>query len=118
MIPKQCLLVALFFSFVFFFKQKTAYEIHRLTGVQTCALPICRVDAGGSPESPASHVHGADQMKTCVSRRSEERRVGKEGRSRWAPAHLKKKQVFIKQLYIHSIDRIHHNYRALSHISR
>src|SRR5690348_13786066 len=25
----------------FFFKQKTAYEIGRVTGVQTCALPIC-----------------------------------------------------------------------------
>src|SRR5260221_11638441 len=26
--------------FFFFFKQKTAYEIHCVTGVQTCALPI------------------------------------------------------------------------------
>ena len=25
----------------FFFKQKTAYEIADVTGVQTCALPIC-----------------------------------------------------------------------------
>src|SRR5256885_11450575 len=30
-------------SFVFF-KQKTAYEITRWTGVQTCALPIYRPD--------------------------------------------------------------------------
>src|SRR5256885_3263990 len=28
--------------FFFFFKQKTAYEITRWTGVQTCALPISR----------------------------------------------------------------------------
>src|SRR5437868_9126836 len=28
---------------IFFFKQKTAYEIRNVTGVQTCALPIlCR----------------------------------------------------------------------------
>ena len=26
--------------FFFFFKQKTAYEIKNVTGVQTCALPI------------------------------------------------------------------------------
>src|SRR5207247_5170099 len=26
---------------LFFFKQKTAYEIPLVTGVQTCALPIC-----------------------------------------------------------------------------
>ena len=26
----------------FFFKQKTAYEIRNVTGVQTCALPICK----------------------------------------------------------------------------
>src|SRR5215204_5831772 len=29
---------------VFFFKQKTAYEIHCVTGVQTCALPISGLD--------------------------------------------------------------------------
>src|SRR5438034_3473557 len=29
-----------FLFFFFFFKQKTAYEIHCVTGVQTCALPI------------------------------------------------------------------------------
>src|SRR5210317_989285 len=28
------------FCFFFFFKQKTAYEILNVTGVQTCALPI------------------------------------------------------------------------------
>src|SRR5690606_40819042 len=29
----------------FFFKQKTAYEIFHVTGVQTCALPILMVTA-------------------------------------------------------------------------
>src|SRR5438034_4005470 len=32
---------------IFFFKQKTAYEIHCVTGVQTCALPILIVIADG-----------------------------------------------------------------------
>ena len=30
----------LVYFFFFFFKQKTAYEIISVTGVQTCALPI------------------------------------------------------------------------------
>src|SRR3546814_7820220 len=30
---------------VFFFKQKTAYELPLVTGVQTCALPICNTSA-------------------------------------------------------------------------
>src|SRR5205809_4737514 len=29
--------------FFFFFKQKTAYEMVAVTGVQTCALPICHL---------------------------------------------------------------------------
>ena len=32
--------------FFFFFKQKTAYEIYKVTGVQTCALPILRFGGG------------------------------------------------------------------------
>src|SRR2546427_9388656 len=32
--------LALILIFFFFFKQKTAYEILTVTGVQTCALPI------------------------------------------------------------------------------
>src|SRR5210317_2193278 len=34
--------VIVLFGCFFFFKQKTAYEISELTGVQTCALPIYR----------------------------------------------------------------------------
>src|SRR6266542_4975314 len=37
------MLVGTYISF-FFFKQKTAYEIATVTGVQTCALPIFRYD--------------------------------------------------------------------------
>src|SRR6056300_1056737 len=38
-------LVVLFWFVFFFFKQKTAYEILNVTGVQTCALPISPVSA-------------------------------------------------------------------------
>src|SRR3712207_8002056 len=43
---------------------------------------------------PHEHVQGrghAPQRRQLHKRRSEERRVGKECRSRWAPYHLKKK---------------------------
>src|SRR5690625_7672194 len=36
--------------------------------------------------------HGIKASEPCVDLRSEERRVGKECRSRWAPAHEKKKR--------------------------
>src|SRR3712207_6930047 len=37
---RRLLFIVIFFVGFFFFKQKTAYEILALTGVQTCALPI------------------------------------------------------------------------------
>src|SRR6184192_2048790 len=43
---------------VFFFKQKTAYEIRLVTGVQTCALPISvpvQVSAGSHAPAEARH---------------------------------------------------------------
>src|SRR5256885_15985755 len=35
---------------------------------------------------------GVDELREAAARRSEEGRVGEEGRSRWAPYHLKKKK--------------------------
>src|ERR1041384_8738930 len=73
----------------FFFQAEDGIRDKLVTGVQTCALPICRRrrcpgnDGGG--RRPAA---GAD--------RSEERRVGKECRSRWSPYHLKKKKKTTK----------------------
>src|SRR5205085_5473256 len=76
-----------FFFFFFFFKQKTAYEILTVTGVQTCALPIWppRRLRRAAPR-------GCLRCRRCARthpcrRRSEERRVGKECRSRWSPYH-------------------------------
>src|SRR2546430_3520826 len=68
-----------------------------VTGVQTCALPICcvhqRLDPGdllrgqrlGMREVEARALR-VDQ-RTLLLDRSEERRVGKECRSRWSPYH-------------------------------
>src|SRR5471032_3685041 len=61
-----------------------------VTGVQTCALPIF---SGPSPQcASAGRVKGrAATAKAMTGWRSEERRVGKECRSRWSPHHSKKK---------------------------
>src|SRR5260221_8020606 len=98
------------FSFFFFFQAEDGIRDHCVTGVQTCALPIFN-DAFGKEEDLAKGIIEAIDMdsyrveKKAVmkialadedaeiepvptdSRRSEERRVGKECRSRWSPYH-------------------------------
>src|SRR5207253_8407524 len=75
----------------FFFQAEDGIRDGHVTGVQTCALPI---SAGAYPDVPAaasamgriiSDVYQPDPARADVYDRSEERRVGKECRSRWAP---------------------------------
>ena len=64
-----------------------------MTGVQTCALPIYVLDDLGLETGLAEHL--PDQLQSRCDDpiegrdldRSEERRVGKECRSRWAQYH-------------------------------
>src|SRR2546429_3619485 len=97
-------------SLVFFFQAEDGIRDVAVTGVQTCALPIyvesgpldlqgARIPHQRLPQdSPAvrgrrqgvgQDVRGRGQERVLggVHRRSEERRVGKEGRSRWSPYH-------------------------------
>src|SRR5258708_16609284 len=97
-------------DFFFFFQAEDGIRDDLVTGVQTCALPICRradiaVDDDGAPTRDAAKtkallpVGGPDYgyKGTCLAMlidllcagltRSEERRVGKECRSRWSPYH-------------------------------
>src|SRR2546430_13214437 len=98
----------------FFFQAEDGIRDLTVTGVQTCALPICGRNAEvGEAEAGVGPGRGADSAfrprRGCSLRgsrsasswptrsvdardRSEERRVGKEGRSRWWPYHLKKKR--------------------------
>src|SRR2546421_4527059 len=98
------LLVSLFF---FFFQAEDGIRDLIVTGVQTCALPISRCRrAARRPERSAPFSRsrrppgeGAERRPrrkaaathpTCrgtAQTRSEERRVGKECRSRWSPYH-------------------------------
>ena len=77
----------------FFFQAEDGIRDWSVTGVQTCALPIWAVQKPGAlpQRKPGSIKSGAlpqRELGSIKSRgRSEERRVGKECRSRWSPYH-------------------------------
>src|SRR5688572_32350458 len=96
------------FSFVFFFQAEDGIRDLTVTGVQTCALPIWPADArvpaagyrgkcfrpawarstgGNAPLSSAQLAARPCEAASARTSRSEERRVGKECRSRWSPYH-------------------------------
>src|SRR6266516_5821986 len=79
----------------FFFQAEDGIRDRTVTGVQTCALPITRSE--GSSCSRRSRA-GRGRSGTAAPARSEERRVGKECRSRWSPHHYKKKLEAIHAL--------------------
>src|ERR1043165_5346202 len=71
----------------FLFKQKTAYEIRPRDWSSECALPIWLGDGDRSPRRRRHLQSGRQIDRPHRSARSEERRVGKECRSRWSPYH-------------------------------
>src|SRR2546429_2289904 len=88
--------------FFFFFQAEDGIRDVAVTGVQTCALPISRIVR--QPRKPhglrargndalievdalrAARAHHFEYVRAHEPR-SEERRVGKECRSRWSPYH-------------------------------
>src|SRR6267378_5720322 len=75
---------------LFFFQAKDGIRDLYVTGVQTCALPISTTPPSATSSS-AGNITGWTFPNIWTSWRSEERRVGKECRSRWSPYHYKKK---------------------------
>src|SRR5262249_58725471 len=72
----------------FFFQAEDGIRDWSVTGVQTCALPIWEVLCGDEQKLPKIMIVGLVTKWRCSCQpRSEERRVGKECRSRWAPYH-------------------------------
>src|SRR2546430_5197075 len=96
----------------FFFQAEDGIRDLTVTGVQTCALPISSgistsdaaiqaalgylkanlVDSTGAFNAPFgpntdSNAWAVQGLNACGIDRSEERRVGKECRSRWSPYH-------------------------------
>src|SRR5690349_22185255 len=102
-------IVAPFLFFFFFFQAEDGIRDLYVTGVQTCALPIStiinrllassmdsRETSSNFPPNPifgARHAKSSREPPVMVTRkarmniRSEERRVGKECRSRWSQDH-------------------------------
>src|SRR2546430_8043866 len=92
---------------VFFFQAEDGIRDLTVTGVQTCALPISVLGGEAvqrpAPQPRAQAAQGAslrddalhdavrvlldDVPRQSQALRSEERRVGKECRSRWSPYH-------------------------------
>src|SRR2546427_4918588 len=81
----------------FFFQAEDGIRDLTVTGVQTCALPICigegpsldkalTIDQDGHAVADSQHVYSS-ALRVELDARSEERRVGKECRSRWSPYH-------------------------------
>src|SRR6266850_1260917 len=74
----------------FLFQAEDGIRDYKVTGVQTCALPIC---CGWNCGPTRRAIRNPKPLPTkesgLVSERSEERRVGKECRSRWSPYHYK-----------------------------
>src|SRR2546430_7058927 len=95
--------------FFFFFQAEDGIRDLTVTGVQTCALPICTVatplgqqingvenmlymssqsTGDGRLTITVTFRIGTDlNVAQMLTQRSEERRVGKECRSRWSPYH-------------------------------
>src|SRR5690606_39629097 len=80
----------------FFFQAEDGIRDFHVTGVQTCALPISILPLEGlgiTDQPSSSHVRDVIQkirdsgIRAIFAEnvRSEERRVGKECRSRWSP---------------------------------
>src|SRR5256886_5823852 len=99
-------------TYFFFFQAEDGIRDLTVTGVQTCALPISPFQATLVPDLPVGAMQGepafGGDLLTSLgderrlerrdarcdahdlgrrSERSEERRVGKECRSRWSPYH-------------------------------
>src|SRR5688572_31084661 len=98
----------------FFFQAEDGIRDLTVTGVQTCALPIsydpfhvrhrferirsrqryhsaCGNNDRRNPVAPGC-LPAVEENNSHRNCRSEERRVGKECRSRWSPYHYKKKE--------------------------
>src|SRR3712207_7374833 len=90
----SCVLVQ-WLGFFFFFQAEDGIRDIGVTGVQTCALPIFE---GWPTARPNPRAATGDRSREWSGgrphrhlgldlQRSEERRVGKECRSRWSPYH-------------------------------
>src|SRR5438309_11964652 len=102
-------MIGMLYPFYFFFQAEDGIRDGTVTGVQTCALPIYDDGGDGGDEDGQRDLlrrfeRGLLARLALVQvaldvleldDRSEERRVGKECRSRWLPDHEKKQSDVI-----------------------
>src|SRR3546814_2766823 len=101
-----CCNLSVISCFIFFFKQKTAYEMR----ISDWSSDVCSSDLGflcafrrGAAEmrqiAPSRPRTASISRAPTIARRSEERRVGQECvstcRSRWSPTHYTKKKSIL-----------------------
>src|SRR3982750_4977229 len=80
----------MFFFFFFFFSSRRRHtRSDRDWSSDVCSSDLVRLAPGSL--GVANQPHGPGKLGQPAQVRSEERRVGKEGRSRWSPYHSKKK---------------------------
>src|SRR3546814_20649052 len=107
------------YKFFFFSSRRRHTRCALVTGVQTCALPICgeamafgnlgQLAATGSGAANGSGMFAVSPGSRSRNARSEERRVGKECvstcRSRWSPYHSKTKNTLLQctRQYMHIV---------------
>src|SRR5215204_6359685 len=78
----------IFVAFIFFFQAEDGIRYHCVTGVQTCASSdLFRFRKTRALRDRARRRTWATSATARKRNRSEERRVGKECRSRWSPYH-------------------------------
>src|SRR5215211_4525244 len=75
------------FSPFFFFQAEDGIRDHCVTGVQTCALPISVLVAVLDDRPWFEGDRVLPSLARVTGAETEERRVGKECRSRWSPYH-------------------------------
>src|SRR3546814_6958546 len=99
------------FEYVFFSSRRRHTRCALVTGVQTCALPICASACGTAagevsrrlPKAACFHTSWPSARLYACTVRSEERRVGKECvstcRSRWSQYYYTKKTCPTTYMY-------------------
>src|SRR5207302_7369175 len=89
--PRGHIVFFCLFLFFFFFQAEDGIRDFHVTGVQTCALPISseQVRSTTTTSRRCRWRRGTGRRTTTLrsGSRSEERRVGKECRSRWGREH-------------------------------
>src|SRR5688572_31972829 len=83
---------------IFFFQAEDGIRDLTVTGVQTCALPICSRSSENVKQVLQAGIHHSRRRAFISAVRSEERRVGKECRSRLS-AFLEEEKFILHDCY-------------------